>query len=139
MNCITVYNDRGREGAASPEGESLIPRLLKSLFRGPTPSSERLPEKIRHHIITNPWHAVSVVPCPRACEAVRNLGRNRFLSKEAPELPLADCGAKGCHCHYRHHPDRRASARRGEDFFDARPYWAGKERRSTRGRRNTDT
>ena len=36
------------------------------------------------------WHAVSVVAGPRACAAVEGLGDKRFLSAEAPQLPLPE-------------------------------------------------
>ena len=31
----------------------------------------------------------------------------RYLSKDAPRLPLRDCTESGCTCRYRHYEDRR--------------------------------
>ena len=54
-----------------------------------------------------PWHAVSVGG-PDACVAAAKLARWRFLSVEAPRLPLPQCSsAWRCACIYRHHSDRR--------------------------------
>ena len=36
------------------------------------------------HVVSNPWHAVSIVPNPRSCAQARALVRVRFLSKDAP-------------------------------------------------------
>jgi hypothetical protein len=64
--------------------------------------------------ITNPWHAVSIVPKAGACASARSIAGKRFLSSEdPPPLPLKDCTAASCSCCYAHHSDRRA--RRRED------------------------
>src|ERR1022692_2672131 len=88
--------------------------------------------------ISNPWHAVSVVPCQNACQAARQLNRTRFLSSEAPTLPVAGCKSKACHCHYQHYDDRRRSLRRAVNGVSVRRPWRGTERRASRGRRSTD-
>jgi hypothetical protein len=92
----------------------------------------------RRHWITNPWHAVSVVPASGACDLARRAGRTRYLSTEAPTLPLKGCGMRTCTCRYRHHEDRRNSLRRHSDVIASGAYWAGRERRVARGRRATD-
>jgi len=59
------------------------------------------------------WHAVSVVGGTRACAASLRLKGLRFLSAEAPRIPLGDCTMPGgCNCVYRHFADRRARERR---------------------------
>jgi hypothetical protein len=64
-----------------------------------------------HVHITNPWHAVSIVPRPQACAAAHAIAGKRFLSQESPpRVPLEGCTAATCACHYRHHSDRRAHA-----------------------------
>jgi hypothetical protein len=61
-----------------------------------------------HARISNPWHAVSIIPCARACAAAQSLRGKRFLSTESPpNLPLEDCNVTDCTCHFRHHDDRR--------------------------------
>jgi hypothetical protein len=83
----------------------------------------------------NPYHCVSVWSPKDACKPAKQLGDKRFLSKEAPLLPLANCTAMSCRCAYVHHEDRRMDGedqraplkgRRGE----------GAERRSGRDRRS---
>jgi hypothetical protein len=65
---------------------------------------------------------------------------HRFLSKEAPRLPLECCPSpESCRCTYRHFPDRRGGGRRGTDRgeqISRRP--AIGERRVGRGRRTSD-
>jgi hypothetical protein len=39
--------------------------------------------------ITNPWHAVSVVCGRHGCPPAQRLAQERFLSGQAPKLPLA--------------------------------------------------
>ncbi|MGB5132449.1 MAG: hypothetical protein WBO00_07535 [Steroidobacteraceae bacterium] len=84
------------------------------------------------------WHAVSVKPCPGACVAAASNRQRRWLSREAPQLPLPGCTRPDtCRCTYQHHDDRRAGGRRAEetDVFRAqtRPVV---ERRSRRDRRS---
>src|ERR1700687_1304351 len=77
------------------------------------------------------WHAVSVVGGPAACPATQGLRHKRFLSDEAPPLPLPECSAPWrCKCIYRHHSDRRATLRRREtDRIRLPSPRLGKERR----------
>jgi hypothetical protein len=53
------------------------------------------------------YHGVAVKPCENACEAVRAIVGERFLSRDAPALPLATCDQKLCKCTYGHYSDRR--------------------------------
>jgi len=86
------------------------------------------------------WHAVCVVSGSQSCEAARALRERRFLSREAPRLPLPDCTQAGlCRCSYRKFADRRAGPRRDEEQLGTRRTRdAGSERRAGRGRRRTD-
>jgi len=90
--------------------------------------------------ITNPYHAVSIVPTPAgACEAVKALAGRRFLSKEAPTMPLPGCAATACRCAYKHHDDRRSMRRRAVDRAGPPTRGPrGDERRRAPGRRSTD-
>ncbi len=117
-----------------------LSKLIKSFFASPAhaPEPQPRPRTARHHWVTNPWHAVSIVPNPQACGKARGLSRVRFLSKDAPSLPLEDCDARLCGCHYRHYEDRRREPRRASDVMASGGYWAGAERRRSTGRRNTD-
>ena len=84
------------------------------------------------------WHAVSVKPGPGAC-SVADTGRDRrWLSREAPVLPLPGCTEpQKCRCTYRHHEDRRAGEGRRAEEKDAfaRPAKIANERRQRGTRR----
>jgi len=63
------------------------------------------------------YHAVSLKCPPNACDAARAMEGERYLSANAPNIPLPDCDAVTCKCRYVHHKDRR-----GRD--DRRNPWA---------------
>jgi hypothetical protein len=83
------------------------------------------------------WHAVSVKPGPRACDAAVSGADRRWLSREAPMLPLPGCSRPdNCRCTYQHHDDRRTGMRRVEDIDAfARSPRVGQERRTRKTRR----
>ncbi len=84
--------------------------------------------------MANPYHSVAIKPCARPCPAALALKGRRFLSAEAPRLPLSDCNEQSCGCVYQHHEDRRSS-------HDRRLVQKGglyAERRSNPGRRSSD-
>jgi hypothetical protein len=88
----------------------------------------------------NPWHAVSILTEPASCAPARSMSGVRFLSPEAPRLPLSQCPTpESCRCAYKHYEDRRAQARRKEDRTGLRrPVTGAQERRRQQGRRSTD-
>jgi hypothetical protein len=96
----------------------------------------------RVHHISNPWHSVSIVSSyvARSCPAVQKLTDQRFLSHEAPRLPLPECTMQAhCKCRFRHHTDRRSESRRARDSGLPDGNYYGPERRNpSRGRRVTD-
>ena len=62
------------------------------------------------------WKAVSVVAGNSAWEAAQRLRDQRFLSREAPRLPLPECTNQDkCQCKYQHFASRRAWLRRATD------------------------
>ncbi len=85
------------------------------------------------------WHSVSVKPGRSGCKAVQELKHKRWLSKDAPVLPLKDCQQPGhCSCVYQHHADRRAGdGRRAEenDRFQAPKKPTSERRRGPNRRR----
>lgn len=83
------------------------------------------------------FHAVEVVSRAEACEAAHALRGKRFLSREAPSLPLRECDGRECRCVYAHHDDRRQGPRR-ETQAKVSDGPSGRERRIGRGRRQTD-
>ena len=83
------------------------------------------------------WHAVVIVAPSSACAAALACKGKRYLSSEAPRLPLSNCDARSCGCKYRHFGDRRAGPRRAEETGPGakRPV---SDRRVRKGRRAVD-
>ena len=86
------------------------------------------------------WHAVAIRPKGGSCEAVQACRTARYLSKEAPRLPLAECTTSDtCTCVYKHHEDRRLKPRRQSETGELRRNTqAGQERRLAGDRRKSD-
>lgn len=88
------------------------------------------------------YHAVSVKPGAYACAAANEVAGQRFLATEAPSLPLPDCDAAECDCHFIHHNDRRAGKDRRSPFTSggiaAATGTFSSERRRGEDRRNDD-
>lgn len=62
------------------------------------------------------FHAVSVTPGLHACAKAREFADTRFLSAEAPRLPLSGCDQASCTCRFTHHADRRRRDDRRSPF-----------------------
>ena len=107
----------------------------KGLFR-PAPAAEPATPVKK----TAVHHAVSIAPGHRCCAGARELRGQRFLSREAPMLPLASCDRADCTCRYEHHQDRRKGARRARDMGVAVDGWVETDKREgvKRGRRKDD-
>ena len=86
------------------------------------------------------WHAVSIVTKIPCCGSVHAFRGRRFLSAEAPLLPLASCTMRDtCTCAYKHHADRRGPPRRKEEITGvSQRRYIEQERRVTHSRRQTD-
>ena len=86
----------------------------------------------------NIFHGIAIEPGSRSCEAVRELAGKRFLSEDAPRLPLDECQCvPDCRCVYRHFSDRRTDVRRDVDMGLPHRQVPGDKRAGT-GRRITD-
>lgn len=72
---------------------------------GTDAATNQVPQE--HVRLSNPWHSVAIQPGPKRCEAVTGRLGMRYLSRDAPKLPLKDCTEPACTCRYRHHDDRR--------------------------------
>ncbi len=81
-----------------------------------------------------------VVVHDTSCAAATLCRNKRFLSHEAPHLPLPECTSRStCQCVYKHFEDRRTNLRRTADMTGALPSDTPKtNRRQTRGRRAQD-
>lgn len=86
------------------------------------------------------FHAVTIVPGAHACIAAQAQFGQRFLSHEAPPLPLKGCETARCECRYGHHDDRRGGPRRARELAVSIDGYEGAEQRakSPRGRRKAD-
>lgn len=101
--------------------------------------SRVLGREVRQHHVRNPWHSVSIRSVRfAACPLARACAGRRFLSSDAPPLPLPGCNAARCECHYLHHEDRREGPRRVADQGITAPYHRGRERRRRSGGRRSD-
>jgi hypothetical protein len=69
--------------------------------------------------VRNLFHGVAV-ETPRGdrmCRAAASIVGQRYLSEEAPALPLPDCDTpRDCRCVYQHFTDRRTDTRRESDI-----------------------
>ena len=103
--------------------------------------SQPEPEPVAPKKAATPFHAVTIVPGPRACAASLDLREQRFLSREAPSLPLKKCDSSNCACRYQHHDDRRKGRRRVREMAISVDGYSSDERRNKqkRGRRKDDT
>lgn len=113
----------------SPEHWHLRPRRTRTWNKGQHPGQYRAPS----------YQSVSVVG---HCSSARALTGRRFLSHQAPVLPLPGCSAATCKCKYVHYDDRRGVQ---EDRRMAHSQKSGQyllqgnaERRRRRGRREED-
>jgi hypothetical protein len=117
-------------------GDTLITRAL-GLFNREEPKSSSAKPAIKP---VQKFHAVSIEPGRNCCHGARLLQGTRFLSHEAPALPLKQCKVDECTCHYAHHADRRIGPRRARDMGVAIDGWLEEDHRkgTVRGRRKTD-
>lgn len=59
-----------------------------------------------------PFHAVTVRTTAKSCAAAHQIAGRKYLSAEAPRLPLESCHCANCPCRYVHSADRRGRQRR---------------------------
>ena len=88
------------------------------------------------------FHCVETHHHSQCCQAVKELHGKRFLSAEAPILPVQGCDQANCACDYIHHEDRRVEVRRTDIGIQHDMYGQNGEAEhrndSHHGRRNTD-
>ena len=112
-------------------------KRAKGLFVRAEPEAKSAPARKP----ASAWHAVCIAPGERACDAARLLAGRRFLSRDAPALPLKNCDNAACTCRYEHFDDRRKGARRAGEIGVTIDGYVANERRAPvkRGRRKQDT
>ena len=85
------------------------------------------------------YHCVEVRAGNPACETARRFGQTRFLSEEAPILPVSGCTVQHCTCAYIHHDDRREDDRRNPyGRWSSTPPAISGERRARTDRRKSE-
>jgi len=70
----------------------------------------------RAHPVKKAFCGVSIATGWPSCKAARELEGQRFLPREAPQLPLPGCDQGACECAYQHHGDRRDGPRRDAEL-----------------------
>ena len=85
----------------------LLALLLLVGRRKQQPSPDTKTEKPNTATKSTPFHAVSMKLTADSCTAAKDLAGKRFLSADAPALPLRECNAANCDCRFVHHGDRR--------------------------------
>jgi hypothetical protein len=85
-------------------------------------------------------HAVTIVPGVKACAAARKLEDQRFLSREAPRLPLRNCDYRTANATTCTTPIVVAGRGRAREMGVALDGYSGEEKRggTKRGRRKND-
>ena len=98
-----MWVKRGQSSDGPKKGPGKRPQpAAKEAVRKPVPSSE--------------FHAVAIKFTSNACEAAKAIRGKRFLSNEAPRLPLPECDVSQCDCRFMHYKDRRAKDDRRNPF-----------------------
>ena len=82
---------------------------------------------------TSPYHCVEIKMSYDACEEVLKLYGKRYLSAEAPMLPVAGCDQQ-CKCKFKHYEDRRHDDRR-DAFSSSGIHFSGEKNRRLGGDR----
>jgi hypothetical protein len=84
------------------------------------------------------FRAVSLVSSKGSCAAARNSAGKRYLLREVPRLPLANCTMPAnCSCKFRKDADRRDGDRRLFGGTETNRWFAGSEGRKRGNRRST--
>ena len=107
----------------------------RGMFVGGEPLAADKTSRLVAKKVTQTFHAVTIQPGRLCCHEARALQGQRFLSREAPTLPLRNCTCENCACLYQHYDDRRAGARRARDMGVAIDGWIEVDKRVDVGRR----
>jgi hypothetical protein len=98
--------------------------------RAPRPSAQQARVKAG-----GPFGGVQIRTRANACRAAQLLGRQRFLTKDAPALPLPECTAERCSCTFSKLSDRRTDGRRLDHGGLSASLFQATTRRKKRDRR----
>jgi hypothetical protein len=103
------------------------------VFRRPSATQDRAPHQAKP--AGGRFGAVEIRIRGSACRPARSLKGQRFLSREAPALPLPACTAAQCTCKFTKWSDRRSESRRLEHGGLSASIFLANNRRAKRERR----
>ena len=87
----------------------------------------------------NVYQAVSIIATATCCAAAAETRGQRFLARQAPRLPLAQCDRpKDCACRFQKYDDRRDGSRRTLYLSSLVKSYPGREKRQVQSRRKSD-
>jgi hypothetical protein len=92
-------------------------------------------------VAASKFPAVTIAMGTRHCPAVESLEDLRILATQAPTLPMPNCSmAAECRCRFKKYVDRREDedGRRSKFGAERSAWYAGGQRRKSRGRRPQD-
>lgn len=91
--------------------------------------------------MSSKWHAITLQLEETSCAAAAQCRNKRFLSAQAPMLPMRECDrSASCPCKFKHLDDRRTGRRRSDDVHRGlRSEFIECNRRAARGRRTVDS
>jgi hypothetical protein len=87
------------------------------------------------------YPAVTIAMPAKCCDAIRALQGKRILATHAPKLPMPNCTMpEKCRCRFQKYTDRRDDDpdRRFRYSQERSAWYAGSQRRKSRGRRTAD-
>jgi hypothetical protein len=85
------------------------------------------------------FRAVSLAPSAKCLAAAKHGPGKRYLLRDVPRIPLADCAVPAnCACKFCKHADRRDGDRRLLGTAKTTRWYPGSERRELDCRRSTD-
>lgn len=136
-----------------PKGPSLFSGVFGFLSKKPEKVKNQAARKASARILasktqqstasqTQPYRAAAIVSPECACDAVKAMGGRRFLLREVPRLPVADCTMRKCECSYVRFRDRRSNSADRRALFSVMTNMyttiGNDERRSRAGRREIE-
>lgn len=91
---------------------------------------------------SSPYRAAEIIYADCACDAVRSVAGRRFLLREVPRIPVADCTMRKCECSYVRFKDRRNENSDRRALFSVKTHsyatHGNSERRQRAGRRDRE-
>jgi hypothetical protein len=107
--------------------------VIRRKGKSPAATKEKAP---RPAVKSSEYHSVSIKLSSKSCTAAKEMTGQRFLSIDAPALPLPGCDIAECGCRFVHHKDRRDPADRRSPFNSSINVDSGTFKKEQRERRD---